>query len=130
MFEVRFPRDVRKYKEKIIAGLTLRQLVFGGLAIVTSVPTYIFGRKIMPEDLIALIAMILGGGLFFIGYGSFDGLTVDKYIKAFWESNIKKPPKRYFIRRPLPDILKDERCEEIRQKLKEIDQQLEIMKKK
>lgn len=130
MFEVRFPKDVRKYKEKILAGLTLRQLVFGGLAAVTAVPTYFFGRKIMPEDMVAFLSMILGGGLFFIGYGNFNGLTVDKYIKAYWEANIKNPQKRYFVRKSLPDLLKEERREEIKRKLKEIDKQLEIIKKK
>lgn len=130
MFEVRFPKDVRKYKEKILLGLTLRQLVFGGLAIVVSVPIYIFGRKVIPEDIIAFVAMILGGGLFFVGYGNFDGLTVDKYIRTFWKANITNPKKRYFIRISSKHILEEERYEEIKQEIKEIDNQLEQLKKR
>ena len=40
--EVRIPKEITEYQEKIMFGLSVRQLVCSLIAIVISVPSYIF----------------------------------------------------------------------------------------
>lgn len=46
MIEIRIPKEIRTYKEKLFFGLTLRQLICTLIAVVVNVPLYWFGRTL------------------------------------------------------------------------------------
>ena len=47
MIAVRIPKEIRAYKEKLVAGLTARQLIASIIAVGICIPLYIFGKKYM-----------------------------------------------------------------------------------
>lgn len=48
MIEIRIPKEIKNYREKLFFGLTLRQCICAGVALLICVPLYIFGNKFLP----------------------------------------------------------------------------------
>ena len=44
MLEVKIPIEIQDYKSKVIAGLTIRQLIAIGGAFISALPIGVFGR--------------------------------------------------------------------------------------
>ena len=47
MIAVRIPKEIKEYKEKLVFGLNVRQLISVVIALTICIPLYIFGRKII-----------------------------------------------------------------------------------
>ena len=43
--EVRVPEEIADYKESIIAGLSIRQLICGGIALLCGIPTFLLFKN-------------------------------------------------------------------------------------
>ena len=59
MITVRIPNEIRAYKEKLVAGLTARQLISTILALAICVPLYFYGKKYLPEDVMAWAIILI-----------------------------------------------------------------------
>ena len=96
MFIIRIPQEIRKYKEKIAFGLTVRQIISVILALGVCVPLYWFGRHHIPSDIlgwiIILVALPLGG----IGFFKYNGMHLEKLAIIFLKQQLIIPMKRYF----------------------------------
>lgn len=128
MFEIKFPKDVRKYKEKVLLGLTLRQFTFAFLGLLIGVPIYVFGKRYLHEEIIAWITMLIVGIFFGFGWGSIDGLRMEQYLLAVWESHIKKSKKRYYLSPSLEEHMLEQAIKEKKAELMEIEKQVRGMK--
>ena len=53
MIEIRIPKEIKNYREKLFFGLTLRQCICAGAALLICVPLYIFGNKILPQEAVS-----------------------------------------------------------------------------
>jgi len=96
MLHIEIPPEVRQYQEKLIGGLTARQIIAAALALLVCVPLFWFGRKVIPDDvlgwIIILIALPIGG----IGFFKFNGMTMEKILKIFFLFEVLFPQKRKF----------------------------------
>lgn len=93
---VRIPDEVRTYKEKLMFGLTARQLFCTVLALAICVPLYYFGKKYggMTDDTLSWIVILIALPLLAIGFIKVQGLPMEKYfivcLKFFFFSTKKK----------------------------------------
>ena len=88
--EVRVPEEIADYKESIIAGLSIRQLVCGGIALLCGVPTFLLLKNIN-SDLATYATMIVTIPAFCLGFIKKDGYNFETFLKiklyAFFSKN-------------------------------------------
>lgn len=77
--EVRVPKEIMEYKEKIIFGLSIRQLICFILAIIIGVVTYYFGQKIVGANVVSYIVILEVMPIFGVGFIKKNGFTFEKY---------------------------------------------------
>lgn len=96
MISVDIPKDIREYKEKLAFGLTLRQMLATGIALIICVPLYLFGRKYISDDLMSWI--IIGVALPCVGVGFIkkNGMPFEKYMWAILKQQLIFPQKTKF----------------------------------
>lgn len=95
MLEIKIPAEIRDYKSKQIWGLTTRNLIAIGGAIVTCVPVGVFGRGRLPADIIGWIIIGLVVPFAAWGFIPIQGMPFEDYAKAFYEYYVL-PQKRVY----------------------------------
>lgn len=123
MFEVSMPREIKAYKEKIVAGMTIRQLVCNSLAVLIDVPLFVFGRAYINEDVLMWIIFGVAGGLGYIGYGNKNGMTAEQYLLTVIDFTFIKPQKRYFACKTKREVLFEMEYEEKQEELKRLSEE-------
>ena len=121
--EVRVPEEIKDYKESIVAGLSIRQLLCGGVALLTAVPTFLLLRNI-DQDLATYATMAVVVPAFCIGFIKKDGYNFETYIKIRMRSFFGKSKRTYetdLIKNIVPYELEEyaDICEEISENIKE-----------
>ena len=66
--EVRIPKEITEYKEKIIFGLSIRQLICFTFAITIGVGTYILVTKLSNADIASYVVIVEVMPIFAIGF--------------------------------------------------------------
>ena len=92
---VRVPRDLTNFKEKFMFGLTLRQIVSFGSALVVGLPVF-FVLRHYHEDLALYAAMILAAPFAAFGIVNKNGLPLEKFIGSYIRCRILAPRKRRY----------------------------------
>lgn len=105
MIEIRIPKEIRTYKEKLFFGLNLRQLICTIVTLIINVPLYWYGRKYIGDDAISWIVIFTSMPLFLIGFFNYNGLNFEQFIIAFIESEFIYPKKRIYKGESLYEIL-------------------------
>jgi hypothetical protein len=105
MIEIRIPKEIRTYKEKLFFGLNLRQLICTLIAIVVNVPLYWFGRNIVGADTASWIVIFIAMPLFMIGYFNYNGMTFEQFIKSVIQQELIYPQKRKYVTLNMFEIL-------------------------
>ena len=123
--EVRVPEEIKDYKESIVAGLSIRQLLCGGVALLTAVPTFLLLRNI-DQDLATYATMAVVVPAFCIGFIKKDGYNFETYIKIRMRSFFGKSKRTYetdLIKNIVPYELEEyaDICEEISENIKEYE---------
>lgn len=85
MISVPVPKEITEYKEKIIFGLSFRQLICIALAIVTGIVTYLFCTFVLklPLDISGYVVMIAALPAIALGFIRKNGLPFEKYALLF-----------------------------------------------
>ncbi len=96
MIAVRIPDEIRKYKEKIILGLTARQLLATIGALLICVPLYFYGTKFLSEDVVSWAIILIAVPLLSVGYIKFNGMPMEKFAIAWLKYEVFYPKKRVF----------------------------------
>ena len=95
MIEVKVPAEIQEYKSKLIAGLSMRQIIAIGGALIVGVPLGVLGYNRIPEDILPWLVMLTV--VPFVGYGflSFKGMKFEEFMKAWLSFNFL-PQKRVY----------------------------------
>jgi hypothetical protein len=93
---VRIPKEIRDYKEKLIFGLNLRQLIATVLALGMCVPLYLFGRKYVGEDIISWVVIVIALPLVSLGFFRFNGMVFEKFVACVAKQMFFSKRKRLF----------------------------------
>jgi hypothetical protein len=79
--EIKIPKEITEYKEKIIFGLSIRQLISLFIGIIVSIGVYISLYKKIGHDLTGYIVIIVCIPIFGIGFIKINNFTFEAYIK-------------------------------------------------
>lgn len=93
--EVRIPKEITEYKEKILFGLSLRQLICFSAAIVTGVVTYYFTNSLFGPDIASYIVILLTIPIFAVGFFKKGSFTFEKYIALIIKHYIGTSKRKY-----------------------------------
>jgi hypothetical protein len=80
---VRIPADVER-PDKLLAGLTARQLAILGVAAVTLWAGYAATRHVVPAAVYGVIALPVGALAAMLALGRFEGVAADRWVSAAW----------------------------------------------
>lgn len=95
MIEVKIPAEIQEYKSKLIAGLSVRQVVSIAGAIAVAVPVALLGRGHISNDILSWIVILVV--VPFAGYGflTFKDMKFEDFMKAYIKLNLF-PQKRVY----------------------------------
>lgn len=96
MVEIRIPKEIRQFKEKLFFGLNLRQLICSIIAIAINVPLYWFGKDYIGADTASWIVILIAIPIFMIGFFSYNGMTFEQFVKAMLQTELIYPQKRKY----------------------------------
>ena len=92
--EVRVPEEIEDYKESIVAGLSVRQLVCSGIALLCGIPTFLLLKNIN-ADLATYSTMIVVVPAFCVGFIKKDGYNFETYLKIRLYNLLSKSQRGY-----------------------------------
>jgi len=95
MLEIRIPSEIRAYKSRIFAGLTLRQLVSIGGSLAVGVPLGVFGGKVIPADLLMWVIILCVAPIVAWGFAKFKGMKFEELVKVLFKFYVL-PQKRIY----------------------------------
>lgn len=96
MIEIRIPKEIRTYKEKLFFGLNMRQTLCSVLAIAINVPIYMYIRPYIGDDLAGWLIMFTAVPLFLIGYFNYNGMPFEQFIVCILRFQFLTPQKRKY----------------------------------
>lgn len=96
MIERPIPKEIKDFKEKLVFGLAARQLIATILTLFICVPTYIFGRKYLNDDIASWICIIFALPTIGIGFFKKNGMTFEQYMKAIFMFSVVVPTTRKY----------------------------------
>ena len=93
--EVRIPKEITEYQEKILFGLSLRQLISFAIALTTGVATYLLVAKLWGEDLAGYLVIVEVMPIFAIGFIRINGFSFEKYLALMIRHKYGYSRRRY-----------------------------------
>lgn len=97
MIEIKVPKEVRAYKEKIIGPFTLRQIVSGLITFPIIIPLFMYLLPRVGQQVASYISMAIGGPLLLIGFYEKNGQPFEKYLIQIILFYFVLPPKRTYL---------------------------------
>lgn len=95
MLERKIPAEIRAYKSKLIAGLSVRQVISLGVAILIGVPLGVFGGKFISSDILMWVIIIISAPILAWGFVTFQDMRFEEYAKSILRFTFL-PQKRVF----------------------------------
>jgi len=102
--EVRIPKEITEYKEKIIFGLSIRQLICFTVAITLGVGTYILVTKWSNADVASYVVIVEVMPIFAIGFIKKNGFTFEKYAAMMFRHKCGRNRRWYTTHLLVDDI--------------------------
>ena len=93
--EVRIPKEIKEYKEKIIFGLNLRQLISVFIGGVICLSTFFIIKPIVGVDLATDIIIIEAIPIFAFGFIKVRSFNFETYAKIFIKHKLGKSKRTY-----------------------------------
>ena len=98
MIERPIPKEIKDFKEKLMLGLSARQLLATILTCGVCIPTYIFGRKYMGDDIASWICILVAFPTIAMGFYKKNGMNFEQYMMVIFRFNfISLPTRKYKI---------------------------------
>lgn len=93
--EVRIPKEIKEYKEKIIFGLNLRQLICVLVGGIICLSTFFLIKPIVGVDLASDIIIIEAIPIFAFGFIKVRSFNFETYAKIFLKHKLGKNKRTY-----------------------------------
>lgn len=117
MIETPVPMDIRKYKTKLLAGLTTRQLICGSICAVLDAGMYFFVFRPMGLDIqTTIFAMTLLDVPVMAFTMDFNGMPMETYLIKVLLRSFIVPTRRKAVTEVLPKKADKKRNEKATQK--------------
>ena len=120
MIEIRIPKEIKNYREKLFFGLTLRQSICAGVALLICVPLYIFGNKFIPQEALSWLVILIAAPLMLAGFFRYNDMNFEQFAVEFIYHNFTSQ-KRVYSYEPIfmelrNEYISDELAAEIEEK--------------
>lgn len=119
MIEIRIPKEIKNYREKLFFGLTLRQCICAGVALLICVPLYIFGNRFLPQEMVSWLVILIAAPLMLAGFFRYNDMMFEQFAVEFFYQNFT-PQKRVYSYEPIyMDFRKEYLAEELAAEIEE-----------
>lgn len=119
MIEIRIPKEIKNYREKLFFGLTLRQCICAGVALLICVPLYIFGNRFLPQEMVSWLVILIAAPLMLAGFFRYNDMMFEQFAVEFFFHNFT-PQKRVYSYEPIyMDFRKEYLAEELAAEIEE-----------
>ena len=88
MLEAKINKEIKEIKERVVFGLSLRQLIFSAIAIVIGVAIYFFFRDYLDMELLTWAIIIAAAPFAALGFESYQGMPAEKIALELLESYV------------------------------------------
>lgn len=79
-------KEIRTYREELILGLSLRQLICSGVAVGAAVGSYFALRGVLGQETISWVCIVCAAPVAAAGFFTYDGMTFEQFLCAWWET--------------------------------------------
>jgi hypothetical protein len=97
MIEVKVPKEIKDYQEKIIMGLSGKQLLTLGVAIILSAILFFSLRKAVPSKVLANIILVVSMPITATGWVKIENRSLVDYLKLVYRSFVEPTNRLYRI---------------------------------
>lgn len=94
--EIRINKEIRGYQESIFFGLSMRQFFCTLLALGTAVLVYFLFNKALGRETVSWICLVAAAPVAAAGFFRYNGLTLEKFLWAFFKSQVLFAAPRAF----------------------------------
>ncbi|MBL7576438.1 PrgI family protein [Peptoniphilus asaccharolyticus] len=98
MIEIRIPKEITSYKEKLVFGLTVRQFITTTIALAINIPLYIYGRDYIGDEAMSWIIILTTLPLASIGFFKYNGMTFEKFLYVLFQYMVYPQKRTYQIK--------------------------------
>lgn len=117
MIEVKIPKEIRQYREKIFGIFTLRQVICTAIILIGSTTIGLLLSKIgVNSDLVFLCIMIFAIPFFLLGFFRYEDMNFEEYAVIVFISTILYPAKRIYGSDHVYNDIVDEYLDELRER--------------
>lgn len=95
--EMEIPKDIRKYKKKLVGPLTARQTLFSIPAIGLGGLVFFAFKDVFRGDVHILLTILTALPFLMLGWIEVYGMPLEKFIKAAFVSTILSPANRKYV---------------------------------
>ena len=89
--EVKINKEIRNYTEAIFFGLSLRQLIFSGLAVACAVILFFSLRTTLHIEVVSWICIVGTVPFAALGFIKFNGMNFEQFVRAVIKSEVLMP---------------------------------------
>jgi hypothetical protein len=89
MIEVRIPKEIREYKEKIFLNMTIRQIISVIAACGVSIVLY-FKASFIPEEILNWLIVVVVLPIIFAGFFTYNEMYFEKFARKVILFNITR----------------------------------------
>src|SRR5450756_2720859 len=93
--EVRIPKEITEYREKILFGLSIRQLLSFAVALTVGVTTYLIVAKFWGDDVAGYLVIFEVMPIFAVGFIRKNGFTFEAYVGQMLRHTFGVSRRRY-----------------------------------
>lgn len=110
MLEVKIPKEIKDYKEKLFLNLTVRQSISLVIGMLVIVPFFLFAviKLKMNSEIVGWLAIIMGVPLFSIGFFNYRGMSMEKFLIQIIRTYFICPTKRLYRKKNIMEEYLDE----------------------
>lgn len=94
--EVKIPREVRKYQESIVFGLSMRQFICSAVAVGTAVLAYFGLRETLGNEGVSWVCILVALPVALIGFVTYHEMTLEHVVWAWIKSELLMPKRLWF----------------------------------
>lgn len=130
MIEIRVPKEIKNYKSKLFFGMSVRQCICFGAAVGICVPLYIFGKKIIDEEIVSWLVILIASPLMLMGFFTYNGMKFETFAKEWFFYYLSVQKRKYEYEPIYMDIRKGYLSEELSDEIIQRKAELKLEKKK
>jgi len=93
--EVKIPKEITDYREKIIFGMSGRQLLCAAISVIICTITYIAVNKFIGDDLAGYLVLAEAMPIMGVGFVRINGFVFEKYMMIIIRHKLSKQTRIY-----------------------------------